>query len=421
LAGGGRNLVLGDHGRVTAANSNGSRFEAQPITLGLVETIEPTIGGNDTITTGIGADVILGGLGADVIVANLGEVYVRGAATGNRLDSDNVVVGDHGYVDWTRADRPGAVTGADGDASDIDLLVGTDPTLGGIDTITTGAGNDIVMGGTAGDTIRAGAGNDLVFGDNGIGQATAVAGGGVIQALLPMSMPISLQPFTFTSIFTQNADLGGNDRIFGEDGDDIVLGQQGDDLIYGGNDDDDLIGGHNVAGGQDGSDRIDGSVAGVYATAMGWTDAWVNDGKSDNDVILGDNGIVQRTGDTLSPRFHVLQGGLLYDANGQTQVTGASQSDPAGTDGRAITLLDHSYSIQDTAAGHTLFGNDYLAGGADDDMIFGGLGDDAIQGDGSIALTVGATRLGDGTLSVQPSRRQRPMVTTISRAMAATM
>ncbi|MGC9329053.1 MAG: calcium-binding protein, partial [Candidatus Hinthialibacter sp.] len=30
------------------------------------------------------------------------------------------------------------------------------------------------------------------------------------------------------------------------------------------------------------------------------------------------------------------------------------------------------------------YGHDYIAGGADDDMIFGQLGDDVIQGDGAI-------------------------------------
>ena len=46
-------------------------------------------------------------------------------------------------------------------------------------------------------SITTGAGNDLVFGDNGLAQATSVAGGGVVQAMLPMSMPIS--PITATA------------------------------------------------------------------------------------------------------------------------------------------------------------------------------------------------------------------------------
>src|SRR5262249_44805174 len=37
------------------------------------------------------------------------------------------------------------------------------------------------------------------------------------------------------------------------------------------------------------------------------------------------------------------------------------------------------------------FGNDYVAGGAGADQIFAGLGNDIVQGDGSIDLTVSAT------------------------------
>ena len=59
-----------------------------------------------------------------------------------------------------------------------------------------------------------------------------------------------------------------------------------------------------------------------------------------------------------------------------------------------IVDLDHSLAIQDAAG--TNFGADYLAGGADDDLIFGQLGDDVIQGDAGIGdgITdrVGASR-----------------------------
>ena len=37
----GRNLVFGDNGQIIAASSDTSRFGAQPITLGLVATIDP--------------------------------------------------------------------------------------------------------------------------------------------------------------------------------------------------------------------------------------------------------------------------------------------------------------------------------------------------------------------------------------------
>ena len=61
VAGNGRNLVFGDNGEIYAAASNFSRFGAFPMTLGLVQTIESLLGGDDSITTGSGDDVILGG------------------------------------------------------------------------------------------------------------------------------------------------------------------------------------------------------------------------------------------------------------------------------------------------------------------------------------------------------------------------
>ncbi|MFL6035274.1 MAG: Calx-beta domain-containing protein, partial [Gaiellaceae bacterium] len=72
------------------------------------------------------------------------------------------------------------------------------------------------------------------------------------------------------------------------------------------------------------------------------------------------------------------------------------------------TLLDHDDTTQSAALNN--FGNDYIAGGADDDQIFGQLGSDTIQGDGSIDLAqdVGAFRTpgaGDpeGALTIRPS------------------
>ena len=52
-----------------------------------------------------------------------------------------------------------------------------------------------------------------------------------------------------------------------------------------------------------------------------------------------------------------------------------------------MTFYDHAWNTSPD-----LYGADYLAGGGQDDMIFGQLGDDTIQGDGSIDQTVGACR-----------------------------
>jgi len=47
VAGDGRNLVFGDAGNISASAQAGPRFGAQPITLGLVTSVESLIGGSD--------------------------------------------------------------------------------------------------------------------------------------------------------------------------------------------------------------------------------------------------------------------------------------------------------------------------------------------------------------------------------------
>ena len=424
-AGQGRNLVFGDNGAIVSASDTqeqgAASFGGQPIVLGFVETTDEAIGGDDAITTGIGADIILGGIGNDRIVAKDLEVYVRGSDAASH-DANNIILGDNGLIDWV---------GTDDDARDIDLIATTDPTLGGADVIVTGAGNDLIIGGTAGDEIFAGAGNDLVFGDHGE-MRTAGPGGAVDATLLPLSTAETLASFAFTAIFIETADLGGADLIVGEDGEDVILGQQGGDVIYGGNGDDDIIGGHNVPGGQDGADRIDGSGH-VLATLdpldnpnprLVLSDQSFDPTSSDNDVIVGDNGLILRRDDSVSLRFRTLQSGeteiyeretnTLIDPLDDSHADGVAQSNPAGVAARDIVIFDHT-DANDANPASGLYGDDYIAGGPDDDVIFGQLGDDVIQGDGWAAFhgvesaaydplrDAFAARADDGSLRVIPT------------------
>ena len=383
--GGGGDIVFGDRGRVLyfdpargapGAGRTDAQLEAFAVgvlghggpgdktdgvtrLVSYVTRIDPSIGGNDTITDGLGADVVIGGFGSDSITTNRGE-------TPAAPDADAIVIGDNGFVDYAAID---------GNPTKIDRISTTDPTLGGVDTITTGAGYDFVFGGTAGDIIDSGAGNDLVFGDHG--RLVALDSRGVDARLLPLAT--LSDAFSFTSIDTLATDGGGADRIHAGDGQDIVLGGQGADWIWGQAGDDDIIGGHNVAGGNDTGDVIDGG--------------------SGNDAIAGDNAIILRRGDAQSPRFRTLPGGTLYDGNGNVLVDAGARPSPDGVAGRDITILDHSVSIESSRT--DLYGADYIAGGAGDDVIFGGLGNDTIQGDGSVdsyftGSPVGASRTSTG-------------------------
>ena len=184
-AGDGQNVVFGDHGRITGVENATYNRPIPPTTatvpgatpphddyqipvLALVESVSAVAGaengGDDRIFTGVGRDMVFGGAANDKIVANNGE-------TATRLDGNNIVFGDYGFVDYGFRDyRTGTDDQyfGDRDAHDIDVVSSLDSatSLGGNDTITTGKGEDIVIGGTGDDVIDSGRTKDLVFGDN---------------------------------------------------------------------------------------------------------------------------------------------------------------------------------------------------------------------------------------------------------------
>src|SRR5262249_48917000 len=129
---------------------------------------------------------------------------------------------------------------------------------------------------------------------------------------------------------TTNRTLGGPDTVRGGTGDDVLVGGVGNDSI---------------------------------------------DGGSERDLVFGDNVSLDRTpplGDVTNPRFRTLSAGTIYAATGDANVDGTPRLDPHGNPvwgDFVITLLD-----QGNAAPAGSYGDDYLAGGGNDDMLFGELG-----------------------------------------------
>ncbi|WP_207493738.1 calcium-binding protein [Yoonia litorea] len=337
----GDNIVMGGGALITGRDVYPTDGQLIQITLEQITPVAPELGDDDdTITTGLGRDIVMGGAGADTIVTN------DGAGT----DGDDVVVGDHALMRF-----------AISKGVEIPVEISsTDPLNGDGDEITTGTGRDIIIGGTGGDIINAGAGNDLVFGDY------ATISGLIRVEDLPLGPG---RVFDYSSIFVTNADLGGDDTITAGSGDDVVLGQTGNDTIFGGAGDDDIIGGHNVAQdaagnlANDGDDRIDAGAG--------------------DDVVLGDSGTIYRTFSLDDPRMRALEDGLIYGVtpgvnDGEALITDSIMRNPDGTAQRVIVIYNHSETADPLG-----YGDDYIAGGADDDMIFGQMGNDTIQGDGT--------------------------------------
>ncbi|SLN60007.1 Bifunctional hemolysin/adenylate cyclase precursor [Roseovarius gaetbuli] len=386
----GADIVLGDQGRITWDADN-----ARPATI---ETLLFDIGGVDLITTGNGEDIVIAGTagdsvdtgaGADVafgdhaqIILNLGVIasassiaVTQGGNDRLTLGADNdIAIGGYGDDTITGDGGMDILLGdsglfdsfaLDGDTSSLDIVTSIAPESGGADEIDGGDDNDAIIGGGAQDILIGGNGNDLVFGDHG--KIERLSGGRIDLSQLPLTTAADL-PFSFLSIFAHDAALGAGDRIILGAGDDIAVGGQGGDSISGGTGGDDIIGGHNDCGGADGDDIIDADEG--------------------DDVVAGDNAEILRRADTLDQRLRSLAGATLYEVDPITgaflpdylpNVTAEWQPSLSGVQGRDISLFDHS-----EGASPETWGNDIIAGGADDDRLFGQRGDDTVYGDATI-------------------------------------
>ena len=396
-------MLLGDNADIFLVDPEGASGGDIKIVLDVaVKTIQTTdedfdamvpannTGGVDTISGNADGDIIAGGVEGDTLYGD--------AISSNlvpNLDSDDVILGDNGAFEWLSTGRLGEISGidieennpelfakydpgdADTDLTTLDLITTEQPNNGGRDTIYGDEANDLVFGGTDLDLIWGDDGNeeaetsalnrDVLFGDHG--------------RLYPQfSTLMDFNSRNFFAIDTGDADGGEGDIMHGEEGDDVMLGQQGDDRMWGGSGNDDMIGGHNVSGGYDelGTPAVEATLNPPMNDLM--------DGDSGNDAMAGDNAIMWRRGDDLSPRFRMLTDTAIYtttvdgvDPAITANIGSDSESDPENAVGRDIELVDHA---DNTPAG--LFGADVMAGGADNDVMFGQLANDLMQGDGSI-------------------------------------
>jgi Ca2+-binding RTX toxin-like protein len=419
FGGGDSDIIFGDHGLIVmpatilrATTTAGvERIETLVEDTGVGDEISGN-GGDDFILGGLGGDLLLGNEGKDILIGDHGSIdfhldgnpdsidqvmsrnvldgapdtihggeendIILGGNGGDELHGDNnqdILLGDYGRLDFVEGQ--------------LTQLISTDVTKGAADTIYGGKGDDVIIGGLGADKLNGGDDDDLILGDYAL---VEVKPGGVFDLT---TLPGPGLSFTFTSIETgryaqdppsgdAGLPIGGADLIHGDRGNDILIGQQGGDTVYGDAGDDDIIGGHNVAHGFDTGDFLDGG--------------------SGDDVIAGDNAVIMRRLDVRDERHRVLAGEVIYAVNSDPDINGRSQHGsqyqlvPTGRATRDITLLNHS-----DVESMDHYGADRIAGGADDDVIFGQLGDDFLQGDGSISIQVDAERMPDGNLDVTAS------------------
>jgi hypothetical protein len=275
----------------------------------------------------------------------------------------------------------------------------------------------IIFGGFGSDDIISGQGDDIVFGDLGRVQYAdpdelntmdlqaepliAVFGFGGRGDMISSEI---LDPrWTLSRHLT----IGDTDILEGQGGDDILIGGAAGDYIDG----------------DAGQDLIFGDAVELFRRDI-------------HPTAMPDEAITD-------PRFQALLGQVIYSRTDLTEaqmggpVPGQYNSGEALVDGtvRPLRYQDGTIDIPDWAEYqivnlfHTAelesnpdgsFGDDYIAGGPGHDMIFGQLGEDTIQGDGSIESAVGSeeevgNRIAAALVGIEPVYARRVQDSTDSK------
>ncbi len=426
IAGGeGDDILFGDVGRVDFRNQDGAivtRLDSTPeVITGIVEAPFPQAGNGtllntdqtifpvaDASTGAFGdpsetADTGLVGLFVDI---NNGEGFLEEprlitANTASQLTVDPAFVLDRdGTSEFRISTTPEDQT--DGVVYDPSLILAIASAGGDDDLITANGGDDVVIGGEGMDTIAGGSDDDVLFGDLGVfefsfdtvNNSLDPEIGDVVATLLDNIRSIELA-------------VGDNDIIFGNEHDDVVIGGAGSDSLDG----DNITGTDDANRVNSGRDLIFGDNVALDRSRVGGIGSNAFEDFTNTRFRLVDPNTEQLYGSALN---NGLDGEALFDgddANADdplnpdaTQHFAFGQLDP---DPHAvwayfdIELLDHDLSVEGDPQNR--FGDDYIAGGGRQDMIFGQLGDDVIQGDGGIAsavatipVMVGASRSDSG-------------------------
>jgi VCBS repeat-containing protein len=360
--------VLGGAGADTITGSVGNDIlDARDFTnVNFADTTSNTLsggGGDDTLIGSLGGDTLTGGTGNDtaIVFANGGADRFDGGANTDTLDLRNV-----GAVTATAsgATTTYSYTGGSVAATNVEniLYTGTLTVVGGAtdDVIVTGDGNETINGDDGNDTITSGSGNDNVNGGNG--NDTIIGGSGAGDDFYDGAAGIDalVYPSTSQGIFVDmnEIDRSGNATVAAilagaslptntpvgiatgpEIGTDAfrnfenVTGGSGNDTIRGN-------GGANIISGGDGSDRISGGGG--------------------NDTLDGGAG-----GDVLD----------YSDVSNGVQVNLLSGRANAGAQGGQDTVSNFEVIVLGS-------GNDQFIGDLNENGIYGGAGDDQIDGGG---------------------------------------
>jgi Ca2+-binding RTX toxin-like protein len=315
--------------------------------------------GNDTLDGGAGADSLTGGAGNDFYkVDNAGDSVVESTIVNEGIDT--VAVSLASYTLGANVENLLFVAQVG-----VPAINATGNDLA--NSITGGAGNDVLNGGLGNDTLNGGLGNDSYTVDSSLDVIIDAGGIDTVQsgATYSIASSASVENLTLTgSVAINGTGNGLGNLITGNEAINTLDGGAGNDTLNGGIGNDSLIGGlgnDSLIGGA-GNDNLDGSAG---------SDIYVVDSTSGIDII-NDTGVATDK--------DLIQSGVTFDLTNAATVENLTLTGTTAINGIGNALAN---VILGNTANNSLnggSGNDSLDGGAGNDTLEGGAGVDTLLG-----------------------------------------
>ncbi len=344
-------------------------------------------------------DAITGlGMSGGIRYGTMEQLEIFLGSGGDQVSIEGAMKRDDGFPTMTMVN-----TGAGDDSVAVSLDVGVDGffalnTEGGDDFVDAAASTLplVIFGGEGSDTIHGGQGNDVILGDRGRvdyrdeqGNLKSRLGIGLDERTVPgagLELPTDV-PIRQTDgvvreralVTTRDAEVGGADSIYGNNGSDIVLGGAADDTIEGGAGSDVILGDNGVVRFDRDGDPATLDTARSTDPTIGGSDTIF--GGEDFDIIFGGT-----AGDEIhgGGGHDILLGDHgLYDS-----------SLPADQNVVSIFAADNDGAGNDTIHGDA--GDDFILGQQGDDTLYGDAGEDDMTGGHNVLLGVDGNDFMDG-------------------------
>jgi len=324
-------------------------------------TLTAMAAGGAALIAGNGTgSVVITGAAAEINFALNGLSYVR--ATGNT-----------GMVSMTVVTSDGALT----DSDTIAMVLPTHLGAEGADTITTAAGDSVVITFGGSDTITTGAGNSFVHaGDGantitmGAGNSTVITTGNMANTITTAASPGGIHNITTGSgadVFTIGATGTGTTTINAGDGANIITIGIGNSIITAGSGADNIVAsgvGNNIINAGEGANIIVTSGIGNNTITGGaGIDTITTMGAGDNIINAGDGANI-----------------IVTAGAGNNSITSGAGNDTITSMGAGISIISAGDGDDTITTVATSTSNNILNGGGGNDTITSGLGNDTITG-----------------------------------------